>query len=58
VVRLRPGPATWDGHPRCLSPSGGDAADTSATKCPDEIARVLMRDAGFLVLASSLLQCD
>ena len=35
---VHPGPATWDGHPMCLLPSGGDVAGFApaapATNCP------------------------
>ncbi len=28
----RPGPATWDGHPRCLPPPGGDVAGSAGNE--------------------------
>ena len=49
------GPATWDGHPRCLSPLSEDVAAEAATKCSGRKPVLLMRRAGFLVLASTLL---
>ena len=42
------GPATWDGHPRCLSPKGGDVVATKAAmKCPSEPALLVQCESGF-----------